>query len=128
MKNVRLIFVFLLVVNCTTDLPNTEERAVSPDLQLQEQNCIDDLPKIRLSNNGTHSFDFIVYGEDYSILHSQNVSSTTDSGWIELSSNDVIVVVTNDIVYGQKVQLNLVACDNKELEVDTSNILIVAGG
>ena len=127
MKNVRLILVLLLIVNCTTDLPEVNETLESPSPQSEAQNCVDDLPKVKLTNNGTHSYDFIVYAEDYSVLHTQNISPTMDSGWIELSNNDVIAVVTNNIVYGQKVQLNLVACDNKELEIDTSNTLIVSG-
>jgi len=125
MKNVKLIFVLLLFVNCTTDLPETEE---SLDLQPQEQNCIDDLPKVRLTNDGTHSFDFIIYDQDFNVLHESSISSTADSGWIELTSNDVIAVVTNDIVYGQKVQFSLVPCDNKELQINTGNTLIVTGG
>lgn len=134
MKNVRLIFVLLLLINCTTDLSEVNEASDTPSPQPQAeaqqdvQNCIDDLPKVRLTNNGTHSFDFIIYGADYSVLHTQNVASAGVSDWIELSNNDVVVVVTNNIVYGQKIQLNLVPCDNKELEVDTNNILSVTGG
>jgi hypothetical protein len=125
MKNVKLIFVLLLCVNCTTDFSEIEE---SLDLQPQTQNCIDDLPKVRLTNNGTHSFDFIIYDQDFNVLHESSISSTTDSGWIELTSNDVIAVVTNDIVYGQKVQFSLVPCDNKVLQINASNTLIVPGG
>lgn len=134
MKNVRLIFVLLLLINCTTDLSEANEVTDTPssqpqaDAQQDAQNCIDDLPKVRLTNNGTHSFDFIIYGADYSVLHTQSVASAAVSGWIELTTNDVLVVVTNNIVYGQKIQLNLVPCDTKELEVDTSNIFSVTGG
>ncbi len=129
MKNVRLIFVLLLIVNCTTDLSEVDEtlETISSQQQLEVQNCIDDLPKVKLTNNGTHSFDFIVYGQDYSELHTQNVSTTANSGWVELSNTDVIVVATNNVVYGQKIQLSLVACDTIELEIDTNNILIVSG-
>jgi len=128
MKNVRLIFVLLLLVNCTTDLSEIDATSESPSPDQQVQNCIDDLPNIILTNNGTHSFDFIVYADDYSILHTQTILSTGDSGWIELSNNNVIVVVTNNIEYGQKIQLNLVPCDNKELEIGTNNVLSVTGG
>lgn len=135
MKNVRLIFVLLLMVNCTTDLSEVNETSetLSPqhqiDAQSDAQNCIDDLPKVRLTNNGSHSFDFIIYGDDYSVLHTENVSSATESGWVEMANNNnVIVVVTNTIVYGQKIELNLVACDNIELEIDTNNILSATGG
>ncbi|WP_299120187.1 hypothetical protein [uncultured Winogradskyella sp.] len=124
MKNVRYIFVLLLIVNCTTDLSEIEENSAITNPTAELQTCIDDLPKVRLTNNGTRSFDFIVYGQDYSILHTQNISSTTDSGWVELSDNDVIVVVTNNVDYGQKVPLSLVECDNKELEIDINNILV----
>ena len=96
MKNVRLIFVLLLLVNCTTDLSEIDATSESPSPDQQVQNCIDDLPNIILTNNGTHSFDFIVYADDYSILHTQTILSTGDSGWIELSNNNVIVVVTNN--------------------------------
>jgi hypothetical protein len=114
MKNVRLIFVLLLIVNCTADLSEIDETSETSSTLPQAQLCIDDLPRVMLTNNGTHSFDFIVYADDYSVLHTQNLSTTTDSGWVELSSNNVIIVVTNNTVYGQKIQLNLVPCDNKE--------------
>ena len=125
MKNVRLIFVLLLIVNCTTDLTDVQETSETNIPPQEVQMCIDDLPKVRLTNNGTRSFDFIIYGQDYSLLHSQNISATLDSGWIELSDSDVIVVATNNVDYGQKIPLNLVACDNKELEIDANNILIL---
>lgn len=128
MKNVRLIFVLLLIVNCTADLSEIDETSETSSTLPQAQLCIDDLPRVMLTNNGTHSFDFIVYADDYSVLHTQNLSTTTDSGWVELSSNNVIIVVTNNTVYGQKIQLNLVPCDNKELEIDTNNVLSVTGG
>ena len=124
MKNVKLLLVLLLIVNCTTDATDVQDTSVVNNPQPEVQTCIDDLPKVRLTNNGTRSFDFIVYGDNYSQLHSQSVSSTTDSGWIELSDNNVIIVVTNSTDYGQKIPLNLVACDNKELEIDVNNILI----
>ena len=128
MKNVRLIFVLLLIVNCTADLSEIDEALETSSTLPPAQLCIDDLPRVMLTNNGTHSFDFIVYADDYSVLHTQNLSTTTDSGWVELSSNNVIIVVTNNTVYGQKIQLNLVPCDNKELEIDTNNVLSVTGG
>ena len=123
MKNVRLLIVLLLIVNCTTEPSEFDERSVDA-ISPETQSCIDDLPKVRLTNNGTRSFEFIVYGEDYSQLHTQNISSTTDSGWIELTDNNVIIVVTNNTDYGQKIPLSLIACDNKELEIDVNNILV----
>ena len=124
MKNVKYIFVLLLIVNCTADLPEVEETIDVTINAPEQQTCVDDLPKVRLTNNGTRSFDFIVYTQDFTPLYSQNISNTTDSGWIELSHNDVIVVVTNNVDYGQKILLNLAFCDNKELSIDASNILI----
>ena len=130
MKNVRLIFVLLLIVNCTPDTPDVQETSETSEISISQpelQNCIDDLPKIRLTNNGTRNFEFIVYGQDYTQLHSQIISTATDSGWIDMSDDEVIVVVTNNIDYGQKIPLSLVACDAKELEIDINNILIISG-
>ena len=126
MKNVRLILVLLLIVNCTADLTEVEEAPETNLAQADVQSCIDDLPKVRLTNNGTDSFDFIVYGDDYSVLHTQNISVTADSGFIELSNNNVLVVVSNNVVYGQKLPLSLVVCDIIELEIDPSNTLIIS--
>lgn len=127
MKHVRRLLVLLLFVNCTTDSPNTEEVLEVSATNQVVQNCVNDAPKVRLTNNGTHSFEFIVYAEDYSLLHSGNVSATANSGWVELSQNDVLAVATNDIVYGQKIPLNLQLCDNLELEIDINNTLIISG-
>lgn len=127
MKHVRRLLVLLLFVNCTTDSPNAEEVLVVSATNQVVQNCVNDAPKVRLTNNGTHSFEFIVYAEDYSLLHSGNVSATANSGWVELSQNDVLAVATNDIVYGQKIPLNLQLCDNLELEIDINNTLIISG-
>ncbi|MBC3845311.1 hypothetical protein H8K90_02870 [Winogradskyella echinorum] len=125
MKNVRLIFVLLLVVNCTPDTSDVDTLDTS-NIQPEVQNCIDDLPKVRLTNNGTRSFEFIVYGHDYSTLHTQNLTASSDSGWVELPNNDVIIVATNNIDYGQKIPINLVLCDNIEFEIDTNNVLILS--
>lgn len=127
MKHVRRLLVLLLFVNCTTEAPNAEEVVEVSATNEIMQNCVNDAPQVRLTNNGTHSFEFIVYAEDYSLLHSGNVSATTNSGWIELSHNDVLAVATNDIVYGQKIPLNLQLCDNLELEIDINNKLIITG-
>ncbi|WP_412559923.1 hypothetical protein [Winogradskyella sp. MIT101101] len=127
MKHVRRLLVLLLFVNCTTDSPNAEEVLEVSATNQVVQNCVNDAPKVRLTNNGTHSFEFIVYAEDYSLLHSGNVSATANSGWVELSQNDVLAVATNDIVYGQKIPLNLQLCDNLELEIDINNTLIISG-
>jgi len=59
MKNVKLLLVLLHIVNCTTDLPDITE--TSETLSWQTHNCIDDLPTVRITNNGAHSFDFIIY-------------------------------------------------------------------
>ncbi|WP_296380532.1 hypothetical protein [Winogradskyella sp.] len=127
MKNVRFIFVLLLFVNCTTDSAEVDETSETINLQPESQICVDDLPKVRLSNNSAEDFDFIVYtSSDFSMLHTQNISSTDNSGWLELSHNDVIVLATNSIVYGQKIQLNLQACDNVELEIDANNVLVAS--
>ncbi|MFC0603054.1 hypothetical protein [Winogradskyella pulchriflava] len=127
MKHVKHLLVLLLLINCTTDSAETEN---TPELSIVSnatQNCIDDLPKVRLTNNGTHSFEFLIYGEDYTLLHSQNISTATNSGWVELSENDVLVVASNNLVYGQKRPLNLDLCDNLELEIDANNILLISG-
>lgn len=128
MKHVKHLLVLLLLVNCTTDAPEIEN---TPEVNIANnasQNCIDDLPKVRLTNNGTHSFEFILYAEDYSVLHTQSISASADSGWIELTQNDVLAVASNNFTYGQKVPLNLNLCDNVELEIDINNVLVVIGG
>lgn len=125
MKHVLRLLVFLLVVNCTTDSNEVENTSENPIVVPEIQNCIDDLPKVKLTNNGTHSFDFLVYGQDYTLLYSQSISATADSGWVELAHNDVIFVARNSIVDGQKIQASLEPCDNLELEIDSSNTLVV---
>lgn len=126
MKHVLRILVLLLLVNCTTDSTSTQEELDISAVNLNTQTCVNDSPKIRLTNNGTHSFEFIIYGEDYSLLHLDNISVAANSGWVQLSQNDVIAVASNDFVYGQKIPLNLQFCDNLELEIDINNTLIVS--
>jgi hypothetical protein len=125
MKNVRLMFLLLLMVNCTTDSPEIQERP--DDLNYQVLNCIDDLPQLKITNNGTDNFDFAIYGQDYSQLYSQALSTSENTGWLEVSNYEVIVVATNDVVYGQKLELTLVPCDAMEIEIDVNNGLILVG-
>jgi hypothetical protein len=70
------------MVNCTADLTEVEEAPETNTAQADAQSCVDDLPQIRLTKNGTDSFDFIVYGDDYSVLHTQNISVSANSGFI----------------------------------------------
>lgn len=125
MKNVKLIFVLLLMVNCTSDLPDVLE--TTDALNRQSITCLDDLPQVKITNNGTFSFDIIIYGQDYSELHTQNLSTTADSDWLDVSNNDIIIVASNNDVYGQKIQLSLVPCDTIEVEINADNVLIVSG-
>lgn len=125
MKNVKLILVLLLMVNCTTD--SSEVLETQNDLTPQTLSCVDDLPQVKITNNGTFSFDFAIYGQDYSELHTQTLATTAESDWLELSNNNVIIVASNDDVDGQKIQLNIVPCESIEVEVDENNTLIVSG-
>lgn len=124
MKNVRLLVVLLLIVNCTTDPPEVVNNT-SESLSPVTQSCVDDLPTIRITNNGTHNFDFVIYDfdQDYDQMHTQNVSIAANSNWIELSSSNVIIVASNEFDYGQKLHLSLENCDTIEVEIDTNDIL-----
>ncbi len=125
MKNVKFIFVLLLFINCTTDTAAVDESSEAFNSQPESQNCVDELPKVRLTNNSTQNFDFIVYGVDYSVLHTQSIAALSDSGWIEILDNDITVVATNDVVYGQKLHLSVLTCDVLEMEIDVNSILSV---
>ncbi|SDG94881.1 alpha-crystallin domain-containing protein [Winogradskyella thalassocola] len=125
MKNVKLIFVLLLMVNCTTD--SSEVLETQDDFGPQMLSCVDDLPQVKITNNGTLTFDIAVYGQDYSELHAENLDTTAESDWLELSSNDIFIVASNDDVDGQKIQLNIFPCESVEVEVDENNILLISG-
>jgi hypothetical protein len=125
MKNVKYIFVLLLFINCTTDSTADDESIETSILEPQTQSCIDELPKVRLTNNSTQDFDFIVYGTEYTVLHTQSVGSLLDSGWIDMYDNELVIVATNGQSYGQKIQLDVQTCDALELEIDTNNVLSV---
>ncbi|WP_178983277.1 hypothetical protein [Winogradskyella helgolandensis] len=125
MKNVTLILVLLLMVNCTADSSDVQE--IQDDLSPQTLNCVDDLPQIKFTNNGTDSFDFIVYGQDYSLLHSQTLSIAENTDWLELSNNEIIVVASNNIVYSQKMELSIFPCESVELEIDEFNNFLIIG-
>lgn len=127
MKNLRLIFVLFLIVNCTAEFAEDNNLAEATIVQPEEQTCIDDQPQVKLTNNGTDSFNFIIYGDDYAVLYDQTLLVSEDSGFIDLPNYNVIVVATNDIVYGQKIPLTLVDCDILELEVDATNVLVISG-
>lgn len=128
MKNVKHLLVLLLFVNCTTDSSITDDRLEVTNVTLNElQTCVSDSPKVKLTNNGSQNFEFMVYAQDYDLLNSQNVLITSNSGWIELSENNVIVVASNGFIDDQKIPLNLDLCDNVELEIDANNTLIVSG-
>lgn len=96
MKNARFIFVLLLLINYTTDRPQADEKLEITPAQQDSQNCIDDVPRINLTNIGTHSYNLMIYNENYVVLHTQDVSTNTESGWIELSDDDILVVATNN--------------------------------
>lgn len=125
MKNVRLILVLLLMVNCTTDSSDVLE--IQDDLSPQTLNCEDDLPQVKMTNNSTLNFELIIYGEDYSQLHTQSLSVAGETDWLELSNEDIIVVITNTDVYGQKIELSILPCESVELEIDEFNNLIIIG-
>ncbi|MFK7833335.1 MAG: hypothetical protein AB8B52_08665 [Winogradskyella sp.] len=123
MKNIRLLLLFLLVVNCTTEPADVNDISdlVSPEAQM----CVDDLPMVRITNNGTHSFDFIIYDLDdnYTELFVSSISIADNSNWIELPTYNAVVVASNEFDYGQKVQLSLENCDTIEVVVDSADIL-----
>ncbi|WP_225035196.1 hypothetical protein [Winogradskyella sp. SM1960] len=124
MKNVKLIFVLLLMVNCTTD--SSEVQETQDELIPQTLSCVDNLPQVKITNNSALSFDVAIYGQDYSELHAENLTTSADTDWLELANNDIIIVATNDLVYGQKIQLSILPCESIEVEVDENDLLIVS--
>ncbi|MBU2927744.1 YbjP/YqhG family protein [Winogradskyella psychrotolerans] len=125
MKNVRLILVLLLMVNCTTDSSDVLE--IQDDLSPQTLNCVDDLPQVKITNQSALDFDLIIYGQDYSQLHTQSLSAAGATDWLELTNGDIIVVATNTDIYGQKIQLSILPCESIEIEIDEFNNLIIIG-
>ncbi|WP_405575388.1 hypothetical protein [Winogradskyella sp. Asnod2-B02-A] len=123
MKNVRLLLVLLLIVNCTTDL--TDDNNISEIPTPETLSCVDDLPQIRITNNGVHSFDFLIYDleDDYNTLYDQNISVSLDSDWIEMPSNSIVIIASNEYDYGQKIEVNLENCDAIEVVIDANDDL-----
>lgn len=126
MKNVKLLLVLLLLVNCTADLSDVITETPE-SLTPETQNCVDDLPTVRITNNGIHSFDFVIldFDDDYNQIHTQTVSVAADSNWIELSSTSVVIVASNEFDYGQKLHLSLENCDTIELQIDATDTFTV---
>jgi len=126
MKNVILIFVFLLMVNCTTDSSSVLEP--QNQLSVEAYNCVDDLPQVKVTNNGTFDFDLIIYSqEDLSEIYEENLSISNQSEWIELPNNDILIVVNNVDYGGHKIELTTFPCESVEVEIDINNVLSVLG-
>ena len=125
MKKITLILVLLLIVNCTTDSPDSQFEP--SELRQQVLSCVDDDPQIKITNNGTIIFDVAVYGEDYSEVYSESLTTGSNTDWFDSSINEVIVVASNDNFYGRKIKLSLLPCDIIVVELDANNNLIVSG-
>jgi hypothetical protein len=116
------------MVSCTAEFAEENDALNAAILQPEVENCVDDHPQVRITNNGTDNFDFTVIGDDYAVFYEANVGITGDTGFIELTNNNVIIIASNDIVYGQKIPLSLVNCDIVDLEIDENNVLIISSG
>jgi len=126
MKNVILIFVFLLMVNCTTDSSSVLEP--QNQLSVEAYNCVGDLPQVKVTNNGTFDFDLIIYSqEDLNEIYEENLSISNQSEWIELPNNDILIVVNNVDYGGHKIELTTFPCESVEVEIDINNVLSVLG-
>ncbi|RKE95443.1 hypothetical protein [Ichthyenterobacterium magnum] len=132
LKTIAMAMVIFSCYNCSVEptdnqLENNQtatELSVSSD---SDNLCAGDLPKIKLTNNGTYVFDVSILGFDSVLLASQGgILVNNHTGWIELSVLDVVVVANNPTIYGQKIELNLELCDNLELEIDSNNELIIS--
>ena len=125
MKKITLILVLLLIVNCTTDSPDSQDELST--FRQQVLSCVDDDPQIKITNNGTIIFDVAVYGEDYSEVYSESLSIGSNTDWFDSSNTEIIIVASNNNFYGRKIQLSLLPCDIIEVEIDANNNLIISG-
>lgn len=124
MKTLRLLIVFLLVLNCTDDSSNTLNDDLSNNL-LSPQNCTNDQPRARLTNNGTVNHSLRIFDENSNVIVSAfNIEPGSSTGWFEFSPQEVLFAVDNDTFSDEKVEAIMENCMEFDMEIGADDALV----
>ena len=124
MKYVKILIVFFLFVGCTSDSSNIISDESNTN-QFSTLNCSDDLPKARLTNNGTVNHDLRIFDENGNIIVSAfNIEPGTTTGWFEFEPQYVLFAVDNDTFMDEKVEAIMDYCMEFDMEIGTDDLLV----
>lgn len=111
MKHFMLLMcITLSMYSCTTeDITELEEPVTA--IQEDALACDNELPTVRLTNNGTVIHNLEIYDADMNLLVSANnlaIGSTTE--WFSFEPQEILVRLTNDNKPNEKVVMTMDYC------------------
>ena len=132
MKNLLKLLPFIVVAvifkACTTE--PVDASLFSSELEtgnLSSQTCTNDLPKTRVINNGSTSFDLEVYDEDGTIVVTElNISPGQTTTWAEFDEGEILFSLSNPSgdTTDDKVKLAMTTCMYYEIIVGANNKIL----
>ena len=124
MKTLRFFIVFLFVLNCTNDSPLALDDQLANNV-FSPENCTNDQPKARLTNNGTVNHSLKIFDENSNVIVSAfNIEPGSTTGWFEFDPQEVVFTVDNDTYSDEKVEAIMENCMQFDMEIGVDDALV----
>ena len=133
LKNIACAIMLLTVFNCTTEpVDNLQEASKinqSQDMSFDTPDtpdtntCNGDIPRVRITNNGTANVNFEIYdGNGNMVHHERDITSSSVTNWTALPVGEITFAVSN-INADKIVVFDADYCMDYELVIDSTNQL-----
>lgn len=127
MRTLCLLFCAILVTSCSKEsLTNQEQDSTITQIQFDSQNCQDEQPKTRLTNNGTVTHSVRVFDmQGNSLVSEFFVNPGEVSEWFSFEAQEVLFAVDSDSSFlDEKVILQMDNCTVFDMEVGADDALV----
>jgi len=126
MKNyLLLICAAFSMYSCRTEeITEIEDLETTSDIINDIQACDNQLPQVRLTNNGTVIHNLEIYDVDMNLVVSvANLDPGETSEWLEFDPQEILVSLTNDNLPDEKVEVIMDFCTQFDMIIGINDLL-----
>jgi hypothetical protein len=124
LKSVLLIATVCLFSSCSTEQVEINTQSVENFQYLDSQDCTDQDPKARLTNNGTVNFNLEILSIDGVLLNSEyNIQPGSVTSWKYFAEGEILFSIDNSIFQDEKVIYIMNTCMEFDMEIGSDNLL-----
>ncbi len=124
LKSTLLIATICLFTSCSVEQIEMSDQSVENLQPLYSQDCSDQDPKARLTNNGTVNFNLEILSIDGILLNSEyNIQPGSVTSWKYFPQGEILFSIDNSNFQDEKVVYIMNTCMEFDMEIGSDNLL-----